>query len=232
FAFVNAALLKPLPYREPSRLVAVFENTAACPECSLSYLDYQDWKRGSTVFSSFDIWAPDAYLLRTSAGVESLRVGRVSGGFFDTLGVAPMLGRLFTPGDDRAAAPRTVVLPYSTWQRRFGGRADVVGEPITVDNQSYTVVGVLPRDFEFAPRAAELWVPIHDLGSCEADRSCRPFYGIARLRDGATVSAALANVSAIAAQLEKQYPGTNQGQGARVVPFSESVTGDLRPILF
>src|SRR5271168_311454 len=100
FTFVNAALLKPLPYQAPSRLVAVFEHTSTCPECSFSYPDYQDWKSGNTVFRSLEIWEPNAYLWRSSAGVESLRVGRVSGGFFQTLGVTPILGRLFTAADD------------------------------------------------------------------------------------------------------------------------------------
>ena len=231
FAFVNAALLKPLPYRDPSRLVSVFENTASCPECTLSYPDYQDWKRGNSVFRSFDIWADDAYLWRSPAGVESLRVGRVSAGFFQTLGVRPALGRLFNSAYDTPAAPRTVVLPYATWQRRFGGRADIVGQSITLDNNAYTVIGVLPRSFQFAPRAAELWVTIHDLGACEKNRACRPFTGVARLKDGVAVSAALANTSMIAAQLQKQYPQSNLGQGALVMPFSDSVTGDIRPIL-
>jgi macrolide transport system ATP-binding/permease protein len=231
FMFVNAALLKPLPYVDSNRLVAVFEKTASCAECSLSWLDYQDWKRDSSVFRSFEIWAADAYLLRSSAGVESLRVARVSGGFFDTLGVTPLLGRLFTTADDAPSAQRTVVLPYATWQRFFGGRSDIVGESITLDNNTYTVVGVLPRDFHFAPRAAELWVPIHDPGSCEKDRGCRPFYGLARLKDGLSISAALSNSNAIAAQLEKQYPQSNLGQSALVEPFRQSIIGDMRPML-
>ena len=231
FTFVNAALLKPLPYQAPSRLVAVFETTTSCPECSFSYPDYQDWKSGNSVFRSFEIWEADAYLLRSSAGVESLRTGRVSGGFFQTLGVTPVLGRLFTSADDTPAAMRVVVLPYATWQRLFGGRADIVGQSITLDNNAYTVVGVLPRNFQFAPRAAELWVTIHDLGPCEKDRACRPFYGLARLKDGVAVSAALANTSTIAAQLQKQYPRSNQGQGSFVMPLSDSFTGDIRPIL-
>ena len=231
FAFVNAALLKPLPYQAPSRLVAVFETTTSCPECSFSYPDYQDWKSGNSVFRSFEIWGADAYLLRSSAGVESLRTGRVSGGFFQTLGVTPVLGRLFTSADDTPAAMRVVVLPYATWQRLFGGRADILGQSITLDNNPYTVVGVLPRNFQFAPRAAELWVTIHDLGPCEKDRACRPFYGLARLKDGVAVSAALANTSTIAAQLQKQYPRSNQGQGSLVMPLTDSFTGDIRPIL-
>ena len=106
FTFVNAALLKPLPYQDPARLVAVFGSTASCPACSFSYADYQDWKRGNSVFRSFEIWQPDAYLWRSSGGVESLRAGRVSGGFFQTLGVTPILGRLFTAEDDEPSAPR------------------------------------------------------------------------------------------------------------------------------
>ena len=231
FTFVNAALLKPLPYQAPSRLVAVFGHTSTCPECSFSYPDYQDWKSGNTVFQSFEIWEPDAYLWRSSAGVESLRVGRVSGGFFQTLGVTPVLGRLFTAADNTPAAARAVVLPYGTWQRLFGGRADIVGQAITLNDNAYTVIGVLPRDFQFAPRAAELWVTIHDLGVCETDRACRPFDGLARLKDGVAVSTALANAGTIASQLQKQYPQSNQGQGALVMPLSDSITGEIRPIL-
>jgi macrolide transport system ATP-binding/permease protein len=231
FAFINAALLKPLPYETPLHLVAVFESTNSCPECSFSYPDYQDWKHSNSVFKSFEIWEDDAYLWRSSAGAIALRVGRVSGGFFETLGVTPALGRLFISADDTPAAPRAVVLPYATWQRLFGGRAGIVGQSITLDNNAYTVVGVLPRSFQFAPRAAELWVTIHDLGSCERDRACRPFYGLARLRDGISVSAALANTSAIAAQLQKQHPRSNQGQSALVMPLSQSIAGDIRPVL-
>ena len=231
FAFVNAALLKPLPYQEPSRLTGVFESTASCLDCGLSYLDYQDWKRGNTVFRSLEIFEPTAYLLHSSSGVEALRTGRVSGGFFQDLGVIPALGRLFTPADDTPAAPRTVVLPYGTWQRLFGGRADIVGEALTLDDDTYTVIGVLPRDFQFALRAAELWVPIHDLGACENDRSCRPFDGIGRLKDGVSITAATANISAIAAQLQKQYPKSNHGQGALVESLSDCITGGVRPIL-
>ena len=231
FTFVNAALLKPLPYQAPSRLVAVFEHTTDCPECAISYPDYQDWKSANTVFQSFDIWEADHYLWRNSAGVESLRAGRVSGGFFQTLGVTPMLGRLFTAADDSPGAARTVVLPYGTWQRLFGGRADILGQSITLDDNSYTVIGVLPRNFQFAPRAAELWVTIHDLGNCETNRECRSFSGLARLKDGVTISTALANASTIASQLQKQFPQSNQGQGALVIPLSDSITGEIRPIL-
>ncbi|HEY3706378.1 MAG TPA: ABC transporter permease [Terracidiphilus sp.] len=231
FAFVNAALLKPLPYRDPASLVAVFEQTATCRECGLSYPDYQDWSRNNSVFRAFDVWAPHAYVWRNPAGAQALRVGQVSGGFFETLGVSPLLGRLFTPSDDTPAAPRTVVLPYGTWQHFFGGRANVLGESLTLNNDAYIVIGVLPREFEFAPRAAELWVTIHDPGPCEQDRACRPFSAVARLNEGISIGAALASTRTIAAQLEKQYPQSNLGQDAFVEPFRDSIIGDDRPIL-
>jgi len=231
FAFVNAALLKPLPFQASSRLVAVYGNTASCPQCPLSYPDYQDLKRSNQVLRSFEIWEGDAYLWRSPSGAVALRAGRVSGGFFQTLGVTPALGRLFNAADDTPQSQRSVVLPYATWQRLFSGRPGILGQSITLDNNSYTVIGVLPRNFQFAPRAAELWVTIHDLGSCERDRSCREFYSLARLNDGATVSSAQANVSTIAAQLENQYPQSNQGNGAFVMPLSDAITGDIRPIL-
>lgn len=231
FSFVNAALLKPLPYQDPSRLVGVFGSTTSCHECSLSYLDYQDWTSANSVFRSLEIWSDTAYLWRSSAGVEALRAGRVSGGFFQTLGVTPALGRLFSSTDDAPAAPRTVVLPYTTWQHYFGGRADILGQAITLSDNAYTVIGVLPPDFEFAPRSAELWVTIHDLDACDRDRSCRWFNSFARLKDGISIDAAQANMSAIANQLQKQYPQSNMGQGALVKPLSDVITGEIRPIL-
>ena len=193
--------------------------------------DYQDLKRGNRSFESFAVWAADAYLWHGPAGTQALRVGRVSGNFFATFGVLPTLGRLFSAQDDTASAPRTVVLPYLTWLRDFGARTDVIGKSITLDNTSYIVIGVLPRTFQFAPRAAELWVTIHDLGACENDRACRVYSGVARLKDGFNLAAASTEMRTTAARLEKQYPESNKDQSASVLSFRQSITGDLRPVL-
>ncbi len=124
------------------------------------------------------------------------------------------------------------MLSYSTWQKRFGSRHDIVGQSLTLDDAAYTVIGVLPREFHFAPRgAAEFWTTLHDPTSCEKRRSCHNLFGIARLKDGVSVQAALANMKSIAAQLEKQYPSSNLGQGALVMSLSDAVVGDIRPIL-
>src|SRR5277367_214350 len=133
FAFVDGALIKPLPYENPGRLVGVYETATVCPRCNLSYQDYLDWKKDNTVFASFDAWGWATYLWRSSSGVETMPAARVAGGFFHTLGVTPVLGRIFSDADDTPAAPRTVLLTYSSWQQRFGGRKDIIGQSVTLD---------------------------------------------------------------------------------------------------
>jgi predicted permease len=231
FAYVDAALIKPLPYQNPSQLVAVSESAAILPKADLSYPDYLDWKKSNHVFSSFDVWTPSSYLLRTSSGVQPVIGTRVSAGFFRTLGVTPVLGRDFTADDDSPKAPRTAILSYGAWQQRYGGRKDVIGQTVRLGDV-YTIVGVLPPDFHFAPRGGvEFWVTLHDPSYCEQRRGCHNLYGVARLKDGVSVQTALAEMKSIAAQLEKQYPDTNRGQGAYVVSLADDILGDVRPIL-
>lgn len=232
FGFVDAALIKPLPYQDPNRLVDVTETAAMFPHANLSYFDYLDWKRLNQVFSSMDVYTGDGYLLRTSQGTEPVPGLRVSDGFFHTLGVTPTLGRDFYTGEDKPSAPRTVILAYATWQKRFGGRQDVIGETVTLTGIPYTIVGVLPQDFQFAPRGSiEIFSPLNVPTPCETRRSCHNFDGIARLKDGVTVKMALANMKAIARQLELQYPKENRGQGATVQPLAQVIVADIRPIL-
>jgi macrolide transport system ATP-binding/permease protein len=232
FAFVDAALLKPLPYADSTRLVDVTEKTALFPRNNLSYPDYVDWKRMNTVFASLDVYQGSGFLLRTPTGAEPVPSARVSDGFFRTLGVTPILGRDFYAGEDRLSAPKAVILSYSTWQRRFGGSKDVIGDTVSLSGVPVTVVGVLPASFQFAPRGdAELWVTLQADGPCDVRRSCHGLYGVARLKDGVTVKAALAEMGAIAKQLERQYPDSNRDQGANVAPLSETIVGQVRPIL-
>src|SRR5580698_3759478 len=232
FSFVDAALLKPLPYPNPNRLVDVTESVAMIPRAALSYLDYLDWKKLNTVFSSMDVFEGSGFALRTPTGSELVAGTRVSDGFFRTLGIAPMLGRDFYAREDLPGAPPAVILSYATWQKRFGGRRDVIGQMITLSGIATTVVGVLPENFEFAPRGrGEFWTTLRASGSCENRRACHDLHGIARLRDGVSIKTALADMTAIARQLELQYPDSNRGQGASVVALSEVIVGDIRPIL-
>ena len=232
FAFVDAALLKPLPYRDPARLAAVYEHNPMFPLSNLSYPDYLDWKERNRVFQSLDIYQNNRFLLTTPTGAEPVRGARVSDGFLRTLGVTPVLGRDFYAGEDLPSAPRAALLSYAAWQRRYGGRRDVLGKVVDLNGSPVVIVGVLPREFHFAPVGpAEFWATFHASSECDLRRSCHGIYGVARLRDGVTFPAALANLKSIAKDLEKQYPGDNRDQGANLQPLTEAIVGDLRPIL-
>ena len=232
FAFVDAALIKPLPYPEPSRLVGVFESVAMFPQSNLSYADYLDWKRLNTSFESLSAYQGGGVTLNTPAGAQRGRGARVSDDFFRTLGVAPILGRDFRHGEDLPAAPRTVILSYDAWHSRYGSRADVLGQTVTLNGEANVIVGVLPHGFHFAPVApADFWTTLHASNPCDVRRSCHGMYGVARLKPGVSIQAAGAEMTSIAAQLEKQYPDSNRGQGAALAPLAEVIVGAIRPML-
>ncbi len=232
FGFVDAALVKPLPYQDPNRLADVTESVAMIPRANLSYPDYLDWKRLNQVFTSLEVYTGSGYLFRTDAGAEPVPGARVSDGFFRTLGIAPVIGRDFYTGEDLPSAPHTVILSYETWQERFKGRKDVTSETVSLSGVPFAVVGVLPKGFQFAPRGrVEFWTTLHASDSCALRRSCHNFNGVARLKDGVTVAMALANMKTIARQLELQYPDSNRDQGAFVAPLAEVIVENIRPIL-
>jgi len=233
FAFVDAALIAPLPYRDPASLVEVTESAPMFPRgADLSYPDYLDWKRLNEVLSSLDVYEGTEYLLRNAAGTEPVLATRVSDGFFRTLGITPALGRDFIPGEDLPQAPPTVMLSYATWQRRFGGKRGIVGQPVMLSGVAYTIIGVLPRTFEFAPAGRpEFWTALHPDDHCSPKRDCHDLIGVGRLKDDVPVVMAQANMQAIARQLEIQYPESNRGQGAYVQTLSEQIVSDIRPIL-
>src|SRR5258705_3228622 len=171
FAFVDAALIKPLPYQNPSRLLFVTEATPDIPRAALSYPDYLDWKKLNRVFDSMEVYNQRGYVVSTSAGMEMVDGARVTAGFFRTLGVSPFLGRDFYAGEDLPEAPRTLILSYASWQKRFCGKQEIVGQPITLDETPYVIVGVLPPNFHFAPvENAEFWATVNS-GGCFTRRS-------------------------------------------------------------
>jgi predicted permease len=232
FAFVDAVLIKPLPYRDSSRLVGVFERTQEFPQGNLSFADYLDWKKLNSVFTSLAAYQSTGAALAGTGGVERAPVARVSDDFFRTLGVVPMLGRDFRAGEDLPSAQRTVLLSYATWQKRYAGTPNVLGQAVMLNDAAYVVIGVLPREFHFAPaEPADFWMSLHAVNPCELRRSCHNLYGVARLRDDVSIDAAAANIEAIAAQLGQLYPDSNQGRGAAIVGLEEVIVGTIRPVL-
>jgi macrolide transport system ATP-binding/permease protein len=228
FAFVDAALIKPLPYKDPTRLVQLFESIPIGPRFHLSYPDYLDWKRENKVFSSLDVFEPNGFMQQTQSGLRKADGARVTAGFFQTLGVAPMLGRDFYAGEEGPNAAPTVLLSYGAWQRRYGGSADAVGQSVILDGKTYTIIGVLPAGFHFAPaEPVDFWAVNKDLSTC---RGCHGLFGVARLKDGVSFATAFADIKAVAQQLEKQYPDSNRDQAAFMLPLADVIVGDIRPV--
>ncbi len=233
FGFADAALVKALPHRDPSRLVVVFASSPGYARSWVSYLDFADWKRLNKVFSSLDAYALNgSFTLNTTNGAEQVPGTRVSSGFFHTLGAAPYLGRDFHADEDSPGASPTVILSYSAWQKRFGARKDVLGQAITLNGARTTVIGVLPRDFQFALYGgAEFWTTLRASDGCEQHRGCRNLMTIARLREGSSIESASSDMRLVARQLQEQYPEDRSFGGANLVPLRDVILGDVHPIL-
>ena len=226
FSVVNGVLLRPLPYRDPNRLVVILHE-GRNPVAPANYLD---WKRQSSLFSSF---GAAEYWSGTVTGDVPERVHglKVTSEVLAMTGVSPLLGRSFHADDDVPTGDPPIILSWGYWQRRFAGRPDVLGTTLTVSGTSYTVVGVMPRGFDFpmfwAPDA-QMWTPL-TLGERASSRQSQSLRLFARLGPGASVEAAQAQMSAIAANLERAFPGTNPA--VTVAPLSTMVVGDVRTAL-
>ena len=228
FAFVDAALIKPLPYFQPSRLVQLFESIPLGPRFHLSYPDYLDWKRDNKTFSALNVFEPNGFMMKTPDGLRPADGARVSDGFFRTLGVRPILGRDFYYGEDRPENARTTLISYAAWQKRYGGNPNAIGQTVVLDNDSYTIIGVLPREFSFAPaEPADFWAILKP-GTC---RGCHGLFGLARLKDGVTFAQAFADIKRVAENLQRVYPDSNRDQVAYMLPLTEVIVGDIRPVL-
>ena len=236
FTVVNAALLEPLPFTQPDRLVAVWHTPppASFPgmtQFAVSAANYLDWQREQHVFERMSVQHFRTFALSSGGGEpEQVRGQGVSHGFFHVLGVTPLLGRSFVPDEDRPGADRVVILGHRLWQRRFGGDRGLVGRTILLDGTPHTVVGIMDASFAY-PDWAQLWTPLAWTAEERAVRSEHSLTVIARLRDGVGVEQAQAEMTAISGRLEQAYPEDNKGWGAVVVPLHEELLGDLRPSL-
>jgi putative ABC transport system permease protein len=236
FTAVEAALLRPLPYRDAEQLVHLWETTrnSEQAEREASFPDYLDWKRdGAEVFEGVAGYVPTNLTLAGDGAAERVDAAAVTADFFDVLGVRPVLGRAFAAGEDDAKAERVAVISHGLWQRRFGGDPSAVGRQIRLSGgNAYTVVGVLPREFHFAPAGqADVWLGLRP-GRQQLERRYMHWLKVvARLRPGADERAAQARMEATAARIAQDHADSHAGNGLRVVPLRETFVGKIRTIL-
>ncbi|HKG91684.1 MAG TPA: ABC transporter permease [Gemmatimonadaceae bacterium] len=233
FSVVNGVLLKPLPYPESERLVLLLENNQkkGWDQFALSPPNFVDFRAQNRSFEGLSAWSTTSYNLTGTGEPERLPGAQVSEGFFDVLKLTPALGRSFAPNEFSPGNHRVAVLGYGLWQRRFAGARDVLGKPITLNGESYTVVGVMPQGIAFPDRETTLWTPLVLDAQAMSSRGAHWLVGVARLKPDVTLDRASAEMKEIAARLEKQYPGSNTGWGAAAWSLLELSVGDVRPAL-
>jgi putative ABC transport system permease protein len=233
FSVVNTVLLQPLPYKDPDRLMMVWEDDTkrGFPRDTPAAANYIDWRDQNQVFEGMAAIADASFNLTGVGEPERIDGRRVTANLFPLLGVEPGLGRAFTPEEDRPGAGRVVIISHGLWQRRFGSDANIIGSPISLNGESHTVVGVTPPQFQFPAREVELWVPMAFTEREAANRGNHYLEIVARTKPGVTVEQAQAEMTTIAARLEQQYPDQNTDLGAVVVPLHEHVAGDIKPAL-
>ena len=244
FSVIYSVLLKPLPFPQQERIVALGATAPGAPDenalDTISYLDFLDYQLQGAAFERMAAYAPRAFTMTTAAGAMRLRGVMATADLFATLGVQPLLGRSFAPHEDKPGGGRVTVLSYAAWQNRFKGDQSIIGQAVPISGESYTIIGVMPQGFQFPVQAEplELWTnyakDTEDNGanSSSAQRGNQYLRSVGLLKPNATVKEAEAQLVGISAQLEKQYPNDHHGITMRVVPLLNAFVGDISDSLW
>ena len=234
FSVVNSVLLRPLPYEEADRLVFLNEKSAVLDEMSISYPNFEDWRTQNQSFEKIGVYNRSSYNLTGAGEAERIVTGQVSADLFSVLRVNAGLGRVFTNDEDKRGGTPVVVLSYGLWQRRFAGQTSILNQQITLNGKPYTVIGVMPQDYQY-PSRVEMWVPVGQLSDQASwkSRGNHPgLYGVGRLKPGVSFEQSVADMARVGANLEKQYPDSNTGNGIRLRPLLEIFVSDIRRALW
>jgi putative ABC transport system permease protein len=232
FSVINAVLLRPLPLKEPDRLVFVWNNNIkeSNDHNTVSLPDFQDWTAQSQSFEALTAYAMRAYNMSGTQEPEPVQGAAVVGDFFRVIGVQPAIGRPFNPDEDRQ---RLVVLSDDLWRRRFNADPGILGQSVTLSSAQYTVVGVMPPGFTFPRADVKAWTtfaPLYAMPPVQR-RGFHFLRVVGRLKPGVSAAQSLAEMNAVTGRLEQQYADTNAGLSANIVPIREELVGDVRPRL-
>jgi predicted permease len=234
FSVVNAVLLTPLPYPDAGRLVSVYQRTQGGSYNGLSEPNYLAWRDQAQAFESLAAYTSKSYNLASATEVEHIEGEPVTASLFPLLGVNPILGRTFGAQEDLPGGPKVVVLSYELWKKHYGGARNVIGTSLKLDDEGYTILGVMPRGFQLPQSAGEsFWVPLQlNLADPNSPgRGVHFLFGLGRLKPGMTVSQTEAQTNSLAPLLARDYPQTDAGYGLLLVPLLDDIVGTVRPLL-
>lgn len=237
FSVVDGVLLNPLPYKDPSRLVALYSSTKQFGHSSISYPNFLDWVRGNRSFSELAAYREDDFDLTGAGEPQRVAVEMVSWNFFHVLGVEPVLGRSFESNEDHIGAPPVAMISGGLWAAKFGSEPDIVGKTIELNAKAYTVVGIVPADFRYQSgnfhAHTDVFVPIGqwDDATFLDRRAAMGMDAVGRLKPGITLAQAQSNMGAIADHLAQTYPDADKGSGIALVGLKDDIVGDIRPFL-
>ncbi|HVN08187.1 MAG TPA: ABC transporter permease [Patescibacteria group bacterium] len=233
FTVLKATLLRPLPFRQPNRLVQLWSTRThgVFTRMEFSTPDYLDYREHNQVFEALGGYSAVGATYLGPGGAEQVQAALSSANLFDVLGVTPAIGRTFQAGEDEPNGPPVAMLTWEGWQRRFGGDPHIIGKTAILNDAPREIVGVLPRNFQFSTSyGAEFWIPLRMQG-WRARRNARWFHPVGRLKPGVTIAQAQASLDVLSAHLREQYPNDDGGVGVQVVDLREQFVGNVRPVL-
>ena len=233
FSVVNGVLLNPLPYPQPDQLITLHQSKPNFETGAIPYPNFRDWQKENQTFSAMAISRGSGFSLIGMGEAERVDGRWVSADFFTVLGVQPALGRTFAPGEDERGIGPVVLISANLWQRKFSAAPDALGKSLTLDDKSYTIVGVLPASFNLY-RGIDVYVPIGQWNNRALQNRSAPLglHGIGRLKPGVTLAQAQADLDSVMRRLAITYPDANRGHGAALIPLKELLVGNVRLILW
>ena len=236
FSVVNGVLLNPLPFPKAEQLVTLAESKPNFATGSISYPNFRDWQKSNHTFSAMAISRSISFSLTGTGEAEQVQAELLSSDYFLLLGVKPVIGRMFAPGEDEVGAAPVVMISAGLWKRKFGSSPDILGRSITLDGGRFTVVGVIPAEFDLMVRSfrnSDVYVPIGQWKNNFLLKRVAGLgiHGIGRLKPGVSVEQARADMDEVTRNLAAAYPDDDKGVGATVFPMKQDMVGSVRPLL-
>ena len=233
YAVADGVLLRPFAYPHMDRLVLLHEINSTGQIMSISWPNFEDWRAQNEAFEEIGIYRGAAVSLVGGETPERLNGSLVSASVFASMGIAPLAGRAFNEQDDAPGAARVAIISERLWRNRFGARDDIVGLPVTLNSQPFTIAGVMPAGMRFPSRLTDVWLPLGlYVDTFPRERGAHPgLMGVARLKPGVDVEGARASMLAVATRLSEQYPVSNRGNSIAVNAYYEAIVRDIRPVL-